>query len=157
LFATAQHAVIYTQSRHLANRTPTRINRTQSHNPHTVKIPFNPPATTTHHHPQMSTPESSNSNPDTGTDNALVGISEIARMSSPPVFGQTIINWQKRFASFPKPEQPSPGKLLWRVSAIKKWLAATENERAPKVISFINLKGGVAKTTTSVAVAEMLA
>jgi hypothetical protein len=103
----------------------------------------------------MSTPESSNSNPGAGTDDALVGISEIARMSSPPVFEQTVANWRKRFPNFPKPEQPPPGEPLWRASTIKEWLAATENERAPKVISFINLKGGVAKTTASVAVAEM--
>jgi hypothetical protein len=66
----------------------------------------------------MSTPELSNFNPDTGIDSALVGISEIARIPSPPVSGQTIINWQERFASFPKPEQPLSAKPFGRTAAI---------------------------------------
>jgi chromosome partitioning protein len=86
----------------------------------------------------------------------LVGVSEIAGMADPPVTKQAVANWRHRFDDFPKPVQTLQNGPVWDEEVISEWLQARSG-RAPVVISFINLKGGVAKTTTSVAVAEMLA
>lgn len=86
----------------------------------------------------------------------LVGISEIAEMADPPVTKQAVANWRVRYDDFPRPVQTLQSGPVWDAEVIKGWLAAKAGN-APIVISFINLKGGVAKTTTSVAVAEILA
>lgn len=86
----------------------------------------------------------------------LVGISEIAEMASPPVTKQAVSNWRLRYDDFPKPAQVLQSGPVWDSEIIAEWLKAKAG-KAPVVISFINLKGGVAKTTTSVAVAEILA
>ena len=86
----------------------------------------------------------------------LVGISEIAEMTDPPVTKQAVANWRVRYDDFPKPVQTLQSGPVWDAEVIKAWLDAKAGH-APVVISFINLKGGVAKTTTSVAVAEILA
>lgn len=84
----------------------------------------------------------------------LVGISEIAAMAN--VTKQAVANWRIRYDDFPKPAQTLQSGSVWNVEVIQEWLKAKAGH-APVVISFINLKGGVAKTTTSVAVAEILA
>jgi chromosome partitioning protein len=88
--------------------------------------------------------------------NKLVGISEIAGMSEPPVSRQAVGNWRVRYDDFPKPVETLQSGPVWDADQIQEWLNR-KSGRAPIVISFINLKGGVAKTTTSVAVAEVLA
>lgn len=84
----------------------------------------------------------------------LVGISEIAEMAN--ATRQAVTNWQQRYDDFPKPVEVRQNEPVWSREAIECWLMQNQ-ERAPHVISFINLKGGVAKTTTTVAVAEILA
>jgi chromosome partitioning protein len=86
----------------------------------------------------------------------LVGISEIAEMAIPPVTKQAVVNWRHRFDDFPKPVQSLQSGPVWDVEIILEWLKAKAG-LAPVVVSFINLKGGVAKTTTSVGIAEILA
>jgi len=86
----------------------------------------------------------------------LVGVSEIAELASPPVTKQAVANWRHRFDDFPKPVQTLQSGPVWDEETILEWLKAKAGT-APVVLSFINLKGGVAKTTTSVAVAEILA
>jgi len=86
----------------------------------------------------------------------LVGISEIAEMANPPVTKQAVSNWRVRYDDFPRPVESLQSGPVWDAEVIKAWLNAKAGH-APVVISFINLKGGVAKTTTSVAVAEILA
>jgi chromosome partitioning protein len=86
----------------------------------------------------------------------LVGVSEIAEMADPPVTKQAVANWRHRFDDFPKPVQTLQSGPVWNSEIIKEWLKARAGQ-SPIVLAFINLKGGVAKTTTSVAVAEILA
>ncbi len=86
----------------------------------------------------------------------LVGLSEIAGMAEPPVSRQAVANWRIRYDDFPRPVKNVQRGPLWDEDQIQEWLHQ-KSGRAPVVISFINLKGGVAKTTTSVAVAEVLA
>lgn len=86
----------------------------------------------------------------------LVGLSEIADLANPPVSKQAVANWRHRFDDFPKPVETLQSGPVWDQEVIVDWLKARAGH-APVVISFINLKGGVAKTTTSVAVAEILA
>jgi chromosome partitioning protein len=86
----------------------------------------------------------------------LVGISEIAEMANPPVTKQAVANWRVRYDDFPRPAQTLQSGPVWDAEKIQEWLKAKAG-LAPVVISFINLKGGVAKTTTSVAIAEILA
>jgi len=86
----------------------------------------------------------------------LVGVSEIAEMATPPVTKQAVGNWRHRFDDFPKPVQTLQSGPVWDADMIREWLKAKAGH-APVVLSFINLKGGVAKTTTAVAEAEILA
>lgn len=86
----------------------------------------------------------------------LVGVSEIAEMAQPPVTKQAVANWRVRYDDFPKPVEVLQSGPVWDAEVMATWLGAKAGH-APAVISFINLKGGVAKTTTSVAVSEILA
>jgi chromosome partitioning protein len=86
----------------------------------------------------------------------LVGVSEIAEMAVPPVTKQAVANWRHRFDDFPKPVQTLQSGPVWDSEVIGDWLKSKAGQ-TPAVVSFINLKGGVAKTTTSIAVAEILA
>lgn len=90
------------------------------------------------------------------TKRKLVGVSEIAEMASPAVTKQAVVNWRHRFDDFPKPVQTLQSGPLWDEETMREWLKSRSGH-SPIVLSFINLKGGVAKTTTSVAVAEILA
>lgn len=85
-----------------------------------------------------------------------VGLSEIAEMAIPPVTRQAVANWRVRYDDFPRPAETLQHGPVWDAEVVKAWLDARSG-RGTIVISVINLKGGVAKTTTSVAIAEVLA
>ncbi len=84
----------------------------------------------------------------------LVGINEIALMAN--VSKQAVANWRVRATDFPKPVSELASGPIFRRSQIRTWLRHNKRKGKPMthVISTINLKGGVAKTTTTVALAE---
>ena len=83
----------------------------------------------------------------------LVGITEIAKLAR--VSRQAVANWRARFPDFPDPVAELRSGPVFRGSQVRKWLRSRRVSMA-YVISTINLKGGVAKTTTTVAIAEVL-
>ncbi|WP_229737553.1 ParA family protein [Primorskyibacter flagellatus] len=86
--------------------------------------------------------------------NDLVGINEIASMAN--VSRQAVTNWRSRFHDFPSPVVELAAGPVFKTTQIRSWLRRRKIPMA-RVISLINLKGGVAKTTTTVALAETLA
>jgi chromosome partitioning protein len=84
----------------------------------------------------------------------LVGISEIAEMAS--VSRQAVTNWRSRIKDFPLPVAELMSGPVWRREDIELWLR-NRGQNMTKIISFINLKGGVGKTTSAVAISEFLA
>src|ERR1041385_7123144 len=84
----------------------------------------------------------------------LVGIGEIAEIAA--TTKQAVSNWRQRYPSFPPPVTELQSGPVWNKEAIEAWLQAYREE-APHILSFINLKGGVGKTTIAVATAEFLA
>lgn len=86
-------------------------------------------------------------------DNELVGISEIAEMAK--TSKQAVANWRSRISDFPKPIAELASGPVFRRSQVRSWLRRRKVPMA-HVFSTINLKGGVGKTTTTVALAETL-
>lgn len=87
-------------------------------------------------------------------DEDLIGLAEIAEIAG--VTRQAVANWRVRSPSFPEPVVELMSGPVFRRSQIRAWLRSTKrNNPMAHVLSTINLKGGVAKTTTSVALAEV--
>lgn len=84
----------------------------------------------------------------------LVGLSEIAELAG--VSRQAVSNWRSRFKDFPQPKAELSSGPVWGKDEVILWLKRREGTM-PKIISFINLKGGVGKTTSAVAISEFLA
>jgi chromosome partitioning protein len=85
--------------------------------------------------------------------NEFLGVYEIARMAG--VTPQAVANWRKRIEDFPSPVAELKSGPVFRRDQVRRWL---RRKRIPMatIISTINLKGGVGKTTTTVAIAEFL-
>lgn len=83
----------------------------------------------------------------------FVGINEIADMAK--VTRQAVANWRSRMPDFPRPVVELASGPVFKRSHVRAWL---RRRRIPlaHVFSTINLKGGVGKTTTTVALAETL-
>jgi chromosome partitioning protein len=83
----------------------------------------------------------------------LVGIQEIAEMAG--VTRAAVANWRTRFKKFPAPVVELASGPVFQRSDVRRWLKKRKNKMAT-IISTINLKGGVGKSTTTVAMAEFL-
>ncbi|QVM86296.1 ParA family protein [Novosphingobium decolorationis] len=68
---------------------------------------------------------------------------------------QAVANWRTRYRDFPQPLVELKAGPVFRVGPVRAWLRRRKIPMA-RIVSLINLKGGVAKTTTTVALAETL-
>jgi chromosome partitioning protein len=86
-------------------------------------------------------------------DAELVGLFEIAKMAgvSPPA----VANWRVRAKNFPKPVAQLKSGPVFHRHQVRRWLRKKKVPMAT-IVSTINLKGGVGKSTTTVALAEFL-
>ncbi len=86
----------------------------------------------------------------------LLGVYEIAEKAG--VTTGAVTNWIRRYNDdFPKPVTELQAGKFYDSDQVEAWLRKRGKIMGAKVISFINLKGGVAKTTTTVGVATVLA
>lgn len=86
-------------------------------------------------------------------DDEFVGINEIAELAN--VSRQAVANWRVRLSDFPQPIAVLAAGPVFRRSQVRAWLRRRKVPMA-HVFSTINLKGGVGKTTTTVALAETM-
>jgi chromosome partitioning protein len=82
-------------------------------------------------------------------------LAEIAKLAG--VSPAAVSNWRKRFRDFPEPVERLSAGPIFDSRQVRRWLREHKGVHMAHVGSFINLKGGVGKTTSCVAVAEMLA
>lgn len=85
----------------------------------------------------------------------FVGLSEIAMIAEAST--QTVNNWKRRYKDFPKPVAQVKAGEFYDEDQIINWLKRRGKIMGARTIAFINLKGGVAKTTTTVGLATLLA
>ncbi len=83
----------------------------------------------------------------------LGGIFEVAKMAG--VTPAAVVNWRSRHTDFPEAVSSLQSGPVFNLDQIQKWLR-TRRKGMSTTISTINLKGGVAKTTTTVALGEFL-
>jgi chromosome partitioning protein len=83
----------------------------------------------------------------------LIGLYEIAKMAG--VTPAAVANWRSRHPDFPAAISELKSGPVFDVNQIRKWLRK-RRENMATIISTINLKGGVGKTTTTVAIGEVL-
>lgn len=83
----------------------------------------------------------------------LVGINEIAEMAN--VSRQAVANWRARASDFPAPLATLASGPVFKRTHVRTWLRRRKVPMS-RVFATINLKGGVGKTTTTVALAEVL-
>ena len=85
----------------------------------------------------------------------IVGLYEIAQMAG--VSTAAVNNWTRRYSDFPKPVVEVQAGKFYNEEQVNTWMRKRGKIMGANVISFINLKGGVAKTTTTVGTATLLA
>ena len=86
----------------------------------------------------------------------VIGVYEIAKRAG--VTTGAVTNWVRRYADdFPKPVTELQAGKFYDSDQVETWLRKRGKIMGAKVISIINLKGGVAKTTTTVGTATLLA
>lgn len=85
----------------------------------------------------------------------VIGLSEISEMVG--TSNQNVNNWKTRYSDFPKPIVHVKAGEFYDKELVIKWLKRRGKIMGTHTISFINLKGGVAKTTTAVGTATLLA
>ena len=90
-----------------------------------------------------------------GEMGAIIGVYEIAGKAS--VTTGAVTNWIRRYSDFPAPVTEVQAGKFYDSDQVEAWLRKKGKIMGANVISFINLKGGVAKTTTTVGTATILA
>ena len=87
----------------------------------------------------------------------LLGLAEVATLAG--VTRQVVVNWRARDASFPTPVAELSAGPVFDRAQVRSYLVHRRRKgvRMAHVVSTINLKGGVGKTTVTVGLAEVLA